>query len=116
MKTIFLFLLITPSLYARTVCRGYGNLNFSLDEEKKTFSFNQFCWNPCHVGEGLITKGPQVGWDGYRYTLDLTHSTELIAPFKTREMFLLLDFGKETGTLSTREEKIDLTCEQLEDF
>lgn len=108
-------MLLTPSLYARTVCRGYGNLNLSLNDTERTFNFNQFCWNPCNMGDGEITAGPNIGWAGIRYKLELTRSLEMISPLESRTMHLLLDHGRQSATLGTGTEKIELKCEELED-
>ena len=116
MRTFIFLFLLTPALYARTVCRGYGNLNLSLNDKEKTFDFNQFCWNPCNMGDGVITAGPTLGWAGLRYKLELTRSTEMISPLESRTMHLLLDHGRQFATLSAGSQAIDLECEEVEDL
>lgn len=118
MKLSLFALFISSSLSAATIrCRapdGAGDLHLFLDSEARTFSFAQFCWNPCNMGEGKIVSDPLMGWSGIRYRIELKEEGQLISPFEQRTLHLLFDFDMGRATMSDRNHRMELTCNEGE--
>ena len=112
MKTILSLLAVTMmsvSASAKSlICDAYKT-TVTIDLEKNTLYFSQYCWNPCHMGSGSITKNA----DGSRSVV-LAPGVPLLDPMKSRTMNLMIseDMANATFYEENTIHGLELSCRE----